>query len=135
MRKVPAYATVLVVVHGIVLLLHEIAHRDLGVHLPPSKYVYAYVVIVLAPLLATMMLWTRRSRQGAWILALSMFGSLVFSAYHHFVLISDDHVCYAPQGAWLSAFRITAVLLALIEAAGCWVGVWALKKTGGGAYS
>lgn len=131
MRKVPVYGTVILVVHGIVLLLHEMAHRDLEIYLPLLKYVYAYAVIVVAPLLATIMLWTRWRRSGAWIFALSMFGSLVFGAYHHFVLISDDHVCYAPEGAWLSAFRITAVLLAIVEGVGCCLGVWALKKTSG----
>lgn len=132
MRKVPVYGTVITVIHGIVLLLHDIAHRDLGIYLPLLKYVYAYAVIVVAPLLATIMLWTRWRRYGAWIFSLSMFGSLVFGAYHHFVLISNDHVCYAPEGPWLSAFRITAVLLVIVEGVGCWLGVWALMKHSGG---
>ncbi|MGB8507554.1 MAG: hypothetical protein WCD76_04035 [Pyrinomonadaceae bacterium] len=129
MSKVRIYGTAILVVHGAVLLLHDIAHRDLEVYLPLLKYVYAYAVIVIAPLLATIMLWTGRSRNGAWIFLLSMFGSLLFGVYHHFVLISNDHVCYAPQGAWLSVFRTTAVLLAIVEGIGCWFGIWALKKT------
>lgn len=128
MSKVPAYGTAILVLHGLVLLLHDKAHANLQIYLPLLKYVFAYAVIVLAPLLATIMLWTRRRRYGAWLFLLSMFGSLVFGAYHHFVLISNDHVCYAPPGTWLSAFRVTAVLLAIIEAGGCWFSIWALKQ-------
>jgi hypothetical protein len=128
MNKVPAYGTVILVLHGLVLLLHDQAHANLQIFLPLLKYVFAYAVIVFAPLLATVMLWTRWRRYGTWLFLFSMFGSLVFGAYHHFVMISNDHVCYAPQGAWLSAFRVTAVLLAIIEAGGCGFSIWALKR-------
>ena len=128
MSKVPTYGTVILVVHGSVLFLHDMAHANLQIYLPLLKYVFAYAVIVFAPLLATIMLWTRWRRYGTWIFLFSMFGSLVFGAYHHFVLISNDHVRYAPQGTWLSVFRATAVLLAILEAGGCWFGIWALKK-------
>lgn len=128
MSKVPRYGTAILVLHGLVLLLHDKAHANLQVFLPLLKYVFAYAVIVFAPLLGTIMLWTRWRRYGIWIFLLSMFGSLIFGAYHHFVLISNDHVCYAPQGSWLSVFRVTAVLLAILEAGGCWFGIWALKK-------
>src|SRR5947209_20289059 len=131
MSKVRIYGIVIVVAHGSLLLLHDMAHRDLQVYLPVLKYVYAYTVMGFAPPLAIIMLWTRWQRYGAWVFLLSMFGSLVFGAYHHFVMISDDHICYAPKGAWLSVFRITAVLLALVEGVGCWFGVWALKKLTG----
>jgi hypothetical protein len=131
MRKIRLYGTVILLTHGLVLLFHEIAHRDLQVILPPYKYVYAYAVIVFAPLVATLLFWTEWRRAGAWLFLLSMAGSLLFGAYHHFVLISDDHVCYAPEGGWLSVFRTTAVLLAVLEAVGCWFGVWALRKVRG----
>ncbi|MCA1632617.1 MAG: hypothetical protein LC802_02595 [Acidobacteria bacterium] len=128
MSKVRAYGIAILLTHGLILLLHDIAHRDLQIFLPPLKYVYAYAVIVFAPLLATILLWTRWQRAGAWVFLLSMMGSLLFGAYHHFVLISDDHVCYAPEGMWLWGFKATAVLLAVVEGAGCWFGVWALGR-------
>jgi hypothetical protein len=118
-------------VHGLLLLLHGIAHQELHIYLPLLKYVYVYVVIVFAPILATIMLWTKRSWLGALIFFLAMIGSLVFGVYHHFVLISADHVCYAPQGEWLSVFRTTAVMMAIVEGAGCWFGIRALSKMRG----
>ncbi len=133
MRKVATYATAIMLAHGVLLLVHEIAHRDLGIRLPVLKYVYAYVVMVFAPLLGAIMLWTRQRRYGSWIFLLSMLGSLVFGGYHHFVLVSNDHVSHAPEGEWLLTFKVTAVLLAIVEAAGCWIGFRALKKTAGRA--
>lgn len=128
MSKVRTYGIAILLTHGLILLLHDIAHKDLQIFLPPLKYVYAYAVIVFAPLLATALLWTKWWRAGAWVFLLSMIGSLVFGAYHHFVLISNDHVSHAPEGEWLWVFKATAVLLVVAEVAGCGFGVWALGK-------
>ena len=49
-----------------------------------------------------------------------MAGSLLFAGYHHFVLHGPDHILEAPHGAWLPVFQVTAVLLLVLEAFGCW---------------
>src|SRR4051794_28209548 len=99
MNKLRAYGTVILLAHGIVLALHECAHRDLHIYLPLLKYVYAYIVIVFAPLIGTLLLFTKTWwRLGVWIFLLSMIGSLFFGVYHHFVMVSNDHVSHAPAG-------------------------------------
>ena len=99
MSKVRTYSLVILLVHGLLLALHDMAHEDLQVYLPTVKYLYAYPVMVFAPLLATIMLWTRSWRAGAWLFLLSMFGSFGFCRLSPLCADrADDHVFHAPQG-------------------------------------
>jgi hypothetical protein len=54
-------------------------------------------------------------------------GTLAFGAYNHFVAVSPDHVLHVPGAVeWRSLFQASAILLAVIECAGVFVGAWAL---------
>lgn len=59
----------------------------------------------------------------------ALFGSLVFGAWNHFVVSGPDHVAEVAEGAMGHLFQVTAVLLALIEAGGAWLGmVWFRRR-------
>jgi len=128
MQIVPRYGTAFLVAHGVVALLHEIAHRRLPVSLPLLNYSIAYAVVAILPVVAMVLLWTSRRRAGVWILLLSMAGSLVYAGLYHFVLNSPDHVSRTPEGSWRPVFQITAVLMLVLEAFGCWLGYWMLGR-------
>ena len=81
-----------VLLHAAVLLGHDAAHRSLGVELVTWQTVYAYGVIVAAPLVAAGLVFGSHARSGFLLLAIAMAGSLAFSVYHHYVGISPDHV-------------------------------------------
>ena len=121
-------ATWIIVLHAAALLAHEIAHRRLGVDLALWQAVFAYAVIVAGPLIALVLLWVR-PRAGFALLALSMAGALLFTAYHHYVGISPDHVAHLPPGQARGLFRWTAAALALLEAAGAWAGWRGWRRT------
>jgi hypothetical protein len=53
-----------------------------------------------------------------------MFGSLLFGVYYHFVAVSPDHVSHLPEGDAQGVFIVTAILLAISEAAGTAFGIW-----------
>jgi hypothetical protein len=89
--------------------------------------VFVLVVIVIAPLIAMLLVWTRIARLGLWVLVVSMAGSLIFGAVYHYVIISPDHVSHLPAGDAQGTFRTTAVLLILTELLGIVVGLWALQ--------
>jgi hypothetical protein len=126
------YATAIVVAHLLVNIVHGLAHRELrvGLALPASFFV---IVVVLAfPLIAMALLWTAKKRLGLILLSLSMFGSLLFGLYHHFLAVSPDHIHSQPSGAWGTTFVLTAYLLLITEAIGTYVGVyflWIAKET------
>jgi hypothetical protein len=84
------------------------------------------VVIGIAPLVALFLLSTRWLQWGGLLLCLCMLGSLLFGVWNHFLLPGPDNLASLSAGIWQIPFRITAVLLALIEAAGTIAGTWLL---------
>ena len=89
---------------------------------------YVIIVILIAPLIAMLLIWTRLARLGLILLVASMAGALIFGAYFHYVEISPDHVSHLPPGDAQGLFRTTALLLVLTELAGLVVGLWGLQR-------
>jgi hypothetical protein len=110
-------------IHLGVVIWHGAAHRELAVTLSPAQNVFVYVVIVLAPLVAVGLLWTRHLNLGLWLFLIAMCASLVFGAYYHYVFVSSDNIHDLPPGssAAHARFVISAAILALsqLEAALC----------------
>lgn len=121
MREKPArrvWVTIAVVAHLIVNLAHGHAHTRLGVGLNAFQTLYVFGVILIAPLVALVLSFTRLARAGAWLLLVSMLGSLIFGLLYHYVIISPDNVAYLPVGSARDLFRISAMLLFVTEAFG-----------------
>jgi len=120
LRSGAPIAVALVLVHLVVIALHDAAHGSLGVELLPWQTIYAYSLIVAAPLAAAGMLLAPSSdwrRRGAWLLAASMLASFAFGVAHHYVLVSNDHVAHLPLGRARGLFRGTAFAMAALELA------------------
>jgi hypothetical protein len=123
--------SLLVWLHVIVVVLHGIAHGGAGV---PFTSLSGNMLVVLAmgvvigigPLVALLLLSTRWLPWGAWLLCLCMLGSLLFGVWNHFLLPGPDNLASLSAGIWQFSFRITALLLALIEAVGTIAGAWLL---------
>ena len=129
MSRLNKYATVIVVAQLLVNIVHGLAHRERRVGLDPPASIFVIVVVLIFPLMAMGLLWTARKRLGLFLLSLSMFGSLLFGLYHHFLAVSPDHVHSQP---WGTTFVLTAYLLLITEAIGTYVGVhflWIAKET------
>lgn len=120
--------TGLVVVHLVATLWHGDAHTRLAIELPPEKNLFVYTVILLAPLVAAALVWTRYATIGLWVFVLSMVGAVLFGAYHHYVLISPDNVGHLPAGhpEFHSQFITSAALIALLELASALYGAFCL---------
>lgn len=121
-------ALALVVAHALVLLGHDAAHSDLAVHLKLWQTIFAYSVIVAAPIAAVTLVFTRHARLGFGLLAVSMLGSLLFGVYHHYILVSLDHVAHLPAGESQGLFRLTAAVMAVVELAAAGFGAWCWRK-------
>lgn len=115
-----------IVIHALVSTLHGAAHQTLGVKLSLLQTLFVAVVITISPILAGILLWKGVTRIGAILLVCSMTGSLIFGVYNHFVAISPDHVLHlaiTTSKNWVWIFQSTAVLIAVIEAFGIWIGI------------
>jgi len=111
--------TALVIIHLAASFWHGDAHTKLAIGLPPEKNVFVYVVILIAPVVALILVWTRYSTVGLWVLALSMVGALLFGAYHHYVMVSPDNIGHLPEGSAEAhtQFISSAAVIALLELA------------------
>jgi hypothetical protein len=127
-KRTIKYATVLVVAHLVVNIVHGAAHRELHVTLPPAGMLFVIVVILLCPLLALALLWTRQNRLGLLLMTFSMAASSVFGLYNHFLVRGRDHVSAQPSDTWGTVFVVTAYLLFLTEALGTFFGLYFLRE-------
>jgi hypothetical protein len=107
-----------VVLHFAVAMWHGVAHGHVPVPLTLLQTVFVWVVILVMPFVGVGLLWSRWARAGAWVIAVAMFGSLVFGVLNHFVLDSPDYVMHVPEHEWRHAFVLSAALVAVTEAAG-----------------
>jgi hypothetical protein len=122
MTKGQALAAV-VLIHLAISIAHGRAHTGAQVPLPLAGALFVYIVILAGPL-AGLAVWRWRPRTGAWIVAASMTGALVFGLVNHYILDGQDHVAHVAAD-WRTLFGVTAALLVVSEAAGAAAGVWA----------
>ena len=127
-RRDRIVCTVAVLVHLAVNIAHGRAHGELGVGLNEFQNVYVITVILIAPLIAMLLIWTRYARTGLLVLVISMAGSLIFGVIYHYVVVSPDHVSHLPPGSAQGVFRMTAFLLAVTELFGVVVGMLGLRS-------
>jgi hypothetical protein len=127
MKGFPKFSTMVVLIHLAVAWVHGLAHQHLLISLTRNQQLFIILVIVLAPVVALVLSWTRAWRTGALLLFLSMLGSLMFGIVNHYVIASPDHVSHLPAGEWALAFKTTAALLAITEVLGGVVGAAGLR--------
>ena len=128
-RNIVLLSTVSVLAHLVVSIIHGRAHEGLAVGLSSWQNMYVFIVILIAPLIAMLLIWTRLARVGLVLLVISMAGSLIFGVVYHYVVISPDHVSHLPPGDAQGLFRTTALLLVLTELFGVVVGLWGLRES------
>ena len=114
--------------HLLASTLHSAAHLNLHIEMNTWQSVYILSVILVLPLISAVLLLRKRARIGFWLLFCSMLGSLLFGGYYHFVAAGADNVASLGDHAWAPAFQLTAVLLALTEAAGMVIGAVGLRN-------
>lgn len=128
-HKLLTWVTIAVLVHLVVNIFHGQAHTRLAVGLSSWQQLFVFVVILIAPLLALALSFTRLMRFAFWLLLISMLGSLIFGGVYHYVVISPDHVAHLPAGEAQGLFRSTALLLVITEVFGVAVAAIALTAS------
>ena len=123
MNRSAKYATAIVVAYLLVNIVHGLAHRELRVGLARLDSIFVIVVVLILRLIAAGLLWTAKKQLGFILLSLSLFGSLLFGLYHHFLALGPDHVHSQPASAWGNTFVMTAYLLLITETIGTYVGI------------
>jgi len=125
MKQVAFRGTLIVLAHMIVLFGHGAAHWHLQIEPNPWQRLFIAIVIFAAPVFAALLLWTRWPRAGMTLLGISLGAALLFGLYFHFVAGGTDSIFNPIHTHWNIWFRVTAILLALVELAGC---VWSFVR-------
>lgn len=125
MNQIAFRGTLIVLAHVVVVFGHGAAHSHLQIEPSPRQNAFIAIVIFASPVLAALLLWTRWQRTGIALLGISLGGALLFGLYYHFVAGGIDSVFNPIHTHWDIWFKITAVLLLLVEAAGC---VWCFVR-------
>jgi len=109
-----------VMLHLIVSVVHGSAHDGAAVEQGPAAMAFIVLVIIAGPLIGVAWMWLN-PRAGARLIAITMAASLLFGLINHFIIPGADRVDHVAA-AWRSLFESTAVLLAVLEAAGAALG-------------
>ena len=107
--------------------LNRAAKYAIAAGAPLAGALFVYVVILAGPLVG-LALSRWRPRAGAWIVAASMGGALVFGLVNHFLIAGSDHVMHVAA-EWRTLFGVTAALLVLSEAIGVGTGLWCATRS------
>jgi hypothetical protein len=88
----------------------------------------ATIAINLVPAVAVLLLWVHFPRLGGILLFLPLVVGLVIGGKEHFVTTGSLNVFYMATTPWVLPFRVTAVLLLVLEVSGCWIAVQAFRR-------
>ena len=117
MTRPPTWLIFAVAIHFMVAIVHGAAHAVAHVWLSHVASLVVFVVIIAGPWIGLALMHLAR-RSGAWIIAVTMAGSLVFGLVYHFLFPNPDHVAHVDPH-WRPLFATTAVLVGVSEALGC----------------
>lgn len=127
-RRLAALLSGFALLHCAIAFWHGSAHRAVPVALTPLQTAFVGLVIVMLPLLAAVLIWTRRRTLAAWLYAGSMLASLLFGVINHYILVSPDNVMCVPPGAFRTTFIVSAGLVTGSELIGTVLGVLAIRR-------
>jgi hypothetical protein len=120
MRKLYWYATVVVLAHAVVVFWHLDLLARLGTVLRPDQVPLFAGLANMVPLVAVIFLWAHFPRVGGWLL-LFLAVPLAIGGYSHFLSPGSDNVFRMAPDELTLAFRISAVLLLVLEFLCCWI--------------
>lgn len=130
MRNQAIVLTILLIIHHIIAIIHGDAHTGIPVILSSAQNIFVYLVIMLVPIIAVVLVWTRFATIGLWLLLLSMVGSFAFDVFHHYILVSPDNIAHLPQSpaALQSQFIWSAHGLTVMQVLGAGLALYYLRN-------
>ena len=128
MRKLFRYATLVVLVHAVVVFWHLELLARRGALLKVDHVPLLAGLANVIPVLALISLWAHFPKLGAWLL-LFLAVPLAIGGYSHFLSPGSDNIFRMASGEFTFAFRISAVLLFVLEFLGCWFSVQILRAS------
>jgi hypothetical protein len=127
MKSAARYATFVVLAHAGVVFWHLVLVAKITPGLTDHQMLAATTAINLVPAVALVLLWAHFFRLGGFLLFLPLVVGLVIGGKEHFVTPGPLNVFYMATTPWALPFRVTAVLLLVLEVSGCWIVIQAFR--------
>jgi len=127
MKSAARYATFVVLAHAGVVFWHLVLVAKITPGLTDHQMLAATTAINLVPAVALVLLWAHFFRLGGFLLFLPLVVGLVIGGKEHFVTPGPLNVFYMATTPWALPFRVTAVLLLVLEVSGCWIAIQAFR--------
>ncbi|HYM74429.1 MAG TPA: hypothetical protein VE377_00500 [Candidatus Dormibacteraeota bacterium] len=130
-RRLLLWAAPLVVGHFVVVLWHLFLLVKVEPNtphiLPPLL-----ILINLIPVAGLFVFVKGFPKLAASMVALPLGVAIAIGGYSHFVSSASDNVFRLPPGGYILSYQISAVVLVILEALGCWIGfrMLATARTG-----
>jgi hypothetical protein len=127
MKSTARYATFVVLAHAGAVFWHLVLVAKITPGLTDGQVLTATAAINLVPTVALVLLWGHFLRLGGFLLFLPLSVGLVIGGNEHFVTPGPLNVFYVAATPWALQFRVTAVLLLVLEVLGCWIAIQAFR--------
>jgi hypothetical protein len=127
MKSTARYATFVVLAHAAVVFWHLFLVEKITPGLTDHQVLAATTAINLVPAVALVLLRAHFLRLGGFLLFLPLAVGLVIGGKEHFVTPGPLNVFDMAATPWVLSFRVTAVLLLVLEVSGCCIAIQAFR--------
>jgi hypothetical protein len=120
-RRLLRWGTPIVLAHYVVVIWHVALLVKVQPDFP-GLAILLLLLINLFPIAALFAFAKGFPELAASMIIIPLGIALVIGGYTHFLSAGSDNVLHMASSALRLPFQVSAVLLAILEAAGCWVG-------------
>lgn len=124
----PNFCSGIIINHLAVLYWHGLSHTHAPVPTTLAQDTIIYSIIIAAPLIGLVLLYSQQRRVGYTVIAIAFFVACLFGVLNHFVLRGVDHISQVPAGDWQLSFQVSSLLLAILESAGFIAALIGIRK-------
>lgn len=121
MKKLALYTTLTVLVHVAIVDWHLFVLAKIPPGLTGQQVLSAAVAINVVPLVGLVLLWTHYPRLASVLIFVPLAVGFIAGGFEHFLSNGPGNVFRMAATEWTLPFTISAVLLAVLELAGCWL--------------
>ncbi len=88
-----------------------------------SGFALVFLILVnLIPVVAMVAFQKGHPKLAGAMIFVPLGVALIIGIYAHYLSAGADNVLRMPPGEWRSSFQLSAILLSVLEALGCWIG-------------
>jgi hypothetical protein len=128
MKRLYWSAALIVLAHAVIVYWHLVLLARFGAAITPDQVPLLTILANLIPLIAVILMWAHFPRVGTSLL-LFLAVPLAIGGYSHFLSPGSDNVFRMAPSELTVAFRVSAVLLLILESLGCWLSIQILRAS------